>query len=342
MDSGIGDFIRQIPTGLIGMLCLSALLLIGVTIYIFWARSKRRKAADAPATAAAAPTAPADEPPPMQEMPDLDILTTPLAADPAVTVSVSPPPSETTVSAAAADPAGAVSVTAPVSAEPERPAGAFRVHLTEGGDPLDVVEVLVVLRDTVDGGLLVRMGDKVYRNPPATADGSFKRQFNLTMKELATGKRATAETAPTPAGTPTAPPIPSAPAAVAEPTAPPSTARTGEVPPVTVPPNVPLPGDLPKFKLPDKIEVPPRRGRKAPPKEVIPEINIAVAIESFLQHKLTVTQAYPGHSIHVRPAGDGGVEIEVDGNIYEAVGDIEDAGVRAFIAATIEEWQARQ
>jgi len=103
-----------------------------------------------------------------------------------------------------------------------------------------------------------------------------------------------------------------------------------------------MPGDLPKFKMPDKPEIPPRRGRNAPPKEAIPEINIAAAIESYLQHKLMQTPAYAGRNIHVRPASHGGVQIDVDGHIFESVGEVEEVAVREFLATTIAEWQSRQ
>jgi hypothetical protein len=105
--------------------------------------------------------------------------------------------------------------------------------------------------------------------------------------------------------------------------------------------NVPLPGDLPKFKMPDTPPQPPKRGRK-PVAEPIPEINIAGAIEAFLQHKLAFTPEYSTRSIHVRPASHGGVHIEVDNKLYDSVGDVEDAAVREFLTATIAEWQSRQ
>lgn len=306
MESGFGDFLRQLPLPLIGFWCLSGVILIGAVAAVISRRAKKRQ------QASTTPVTPPSAAPSPHEMPDLDILTTPMAA------SVSEPAPANVTNAAAEMPSAA-----PLT---ERPSGTARVTLTEGSAPIDAVEVLVILRDVADGALLVRIGDKVYRNPPASADPEFKRRFNLTMRELAAGTRATLETAP--------------PAVPATPT-PEAPTRGGEMP-ATPPPNVPLPGDLPKFKLPDKVEVPPRRGRKAPPKEVIPEINIAGAIESYLQHKLAITQMYPGRSIHVRPAAHGGVQIEVDGNFYESVSDVEDADARSFIAATIEEWQSRQ
>ncbi len=320
MESGLGDFLRQVPIPLIGTLCLSAVVLVGVLAYIFQERSKKRQKAALANSGSVADVSlfstPADASAgsdlPLPDLPDLDLLTS-------APVATAPPQS--------------------------RPAGMQRLRLTEG-EAVEAVEVLTILRDVADGGLLVQIGDKVYRNPPAAADPEFKRRFNLTMKELASGNRVTLET---PAVKPSAATVISTPpplvepdgAPTAEPPTPPRSTTSEARSVMATPPTVPLPGDLPKFKMPDQIE-PPRRGRKAPPKEVIPEINIAAAIESYLQHKLALTPAYATRSIHVRPAAHGGVEIDVDGHIYEAVSDIADADVRAFMANTIEEWQSRQ
>jgi len=294
MESGFGDFLRQIPVPLIGMFCVSALLLVVVGGYIMWARSQRRQTALANAINAGGINPSTIEP---ADMPDLDSLTSP----------------------------GSIPAVAP------RPTGTQRIKLAEG-EMIDVVEVLTVLRDVADGSLIVQIGESAFRNPPATADAEFKRRFNLTMKELVSGARSTATVPAVIAA--------DAPADSAEAVPPkPTPAATGEMP--VVPPGVPLPGDLPKFKMPDTPEIPSRRGRK-PPKADIPEINIAAAIESYLQHKLALTPEYAGRSIHVRSAAHGGVQIDVDGRMYEAVGDIEDAAVRQFLASTIEEWQSRQ
>ena len=75
---------------------------------------------------------------------------------------------------------------------------------------------------------------------------------------------------------------------------------------------------------------------------VIPEINIANAIEEFLQYKLLTSSQFPRRNIHVRAAPYGGLRIDVDDKSYEAVGDVEDSEVRAFLQTTIEEWQDRQ
>lgn len=198
---------------------------------------------------------------------------------------------------------------------------------TTAGETVDVIEVLAILRDTEAGGLLIRMGDQLHRHPPALADAEFKRQFNNTIRDLyqsigdtALNKRATGETA----------------AASAEAASEPAKAA----PPPAVPPSAAMPGDLPKFKMPDVIEKP-KRGRKTP-KEAIPEINIASAIEEYLQFKLSSAPQFAGRAIHVRPAVGGGLRIDVDDQSYETVGEVEDQAVRAFLQSAIDEWQSRQ
>jgi hypothetical protein len=222
----------------------------------------------------------------------------------------------------------------PTPAAPPRPAGTFSLPLAEG-ETVDVVEVLSVVRDVGDGGLIIRIGDKAYRNPPAVADAEFKRRFHNTLRDLniaqrpVESKRDSSEVAAAEPEAAEAPPmIETTPAS-----------SSSEIPRLSA--DEPVPGDLPKFKMPEGPPVKPKRGQR-PVAEPIPEINIAGAIEAFLQHKLTRLPQYSSRSIHVRPALNGGVQIEVDGVFYESVGEVEDAAVKQLLTATIEEWQSRQ
>ncbi len=297
MDSGLSDFFRQIPVGLLATFCVSLILLVGAIAYIVYARRKRGRVLTTANTAETPTieTASAD-------LPDLDAL-----------------------------------INAPLVQTAEIPAlrrsvnGTYTVNLT-GGTVIEAVEVLTVLRDVTDGGLIVQIGDKAYRNPPTAADAEFKRRYNVTVRELAA---VTAD-----------PPPPPAPV---EPTA--AASAPVNQPAVVSPPVEPaaddllgdeaVPGALPKFTLPD-LDLTQVKKRRKQASEPIPEINIAAAIESYLQHKLARTPEYAGRSVHVRPAPGGGVTIEVDGKFYETVGDVDDAAVRQFLSATIEEWQSRQ
>lgn len=220
---------------------------------------------------------------------------------------------------------------------PRSASATFRVRLTDGGET-EVAEVFSVLRDLSDGGLIVQIGDKAYRHPASGADAEFRRRFETALRDLAPSAAVSApltEPAPTPAP-PTAVETPVRPA---QPTPPPAPTPDLAMPEL---PDIPLPGDLPKFRMPAKIE-PPKRGRVKPDRTPVPEINIAAAIESFLQHKLSMTGDFAGRSIHVSQSPQhGGVLIEVDGTFFEAVADITDDAVREYITATIQEWQDRQ
>lgn len=220
------------------------------------------------------------------------------------------------------------------AARPNR-SGTFTVR-TADGDSVEAAEVLTVLRDVAEGGLLVQIGDKVYRNPPALADSDFKRRFNTIMSELAKSlstpaARTTSEMRDLTSALPAAPDAPISPPPMM-------------TPPVTSasPPSSSF--DLPKYTLPE-TSIPPRGLGRRPPKptnEPIPEINVGGSVESFLQHKLSQTPTFAGRRIHILPAVKGGVVIEVDGTFYETVSDIEADDVRTFLQSTIDEWGSRQ
>lgn len=306
MDSGFTDFFRQIPQGFILMFCGSGVLLLLVAVYSIYSRRKQVVAAPAaPAPQAAAPVYAAD-------LPDLDDL-------------------------ASADLKAESAKAATSQAAAPRPTGAHTIALS-GGENVEVVEVLTVLRDVGEGGLIIQIGGKAYRNPPAYADADFKRRLHNTLRDL--------NGAVSSAAAQSAPAVPDDVDEGGEDaeTEAPSIAVAPAVPQPEAPrldPSIPAPGDLPKFRMPDGPPVKPKRGEKLV-KEPIPEINIAGSIEAFLQHKLARTPQYSGRSIHVVPASHGGVQIEVDGTFYESVAEVADDGVRQFLAATIEEWQARQ
>ncbi len=294
MDSGsVSDFLRQIPPGFILMFCGSGILLVVAIVYIIRERAKRTQAMIAVATGAAPVEAAMSE----GDLPDLDALAS------TETLKAAPP-------------------------APRSP-GTARVKLV-GGELVEAVEVMTVLRDVGEGGLIIRIANQAYRNPPATADAEFKQRFHTTLRDLG---------APQPPK-PVSEPVPD----VVDEGAAPGEPSEMPPPPVDVPrfsPYEPMPGDLPKFKMPEGPPVKPKRGQR-PANEPIPEINIAASIEAFLQHKLTMMPQYASRSIHVRPASNGGVTIEVDDKFYDSVGEVEDVAVRQFLSATIEEWQSRQ
>lgn len=235
------------------------------------------------------------------------------------------------------------------------PSGTVNIKLIDGvtapADP-----VLSVLRDQADGRLLVYIEGVGYRTLIDQSDA--RKRFTALMKELA---QTVAETAPprpssTPAPAPTVDEIPLPPldafdlpdvdSLVALPDEDAPAAPRRPAAPIKDATQAPGTFDLPDYRTLAKNDgVTPgggflRRGKLE--LSQLPELNIAGAIEAYLQHKLTQTDAFTGREIHVHPATDGGVVIEVDGMYFENVNDVTDAAARKFISTAIQEWQERQ
>lgn len=218
-------------------------------------------------------------------------------------------------------------------------------------------EVLTVFRDADDGRLIVQMGATAYRSLADAPEA--KKSFTRLMKELGDtilkadprptghnaldGQALEAESA----REPETPPVmsPAEPASAPPPAEPmPEAAPDSyDFPPPPALPNGTMPGDLPSYKMDDNpVKWGKGRGGRAkaeftPP----PDFNIPAAIEEYVQYKLQFTPQVRGRNIHVKPALHGGVRIEVDNASYEAVDDVNDPMVRAFLRAAIDEWQER-
>lgn len=216
-----------------------------------------------------------------------------------------------------------------------------RVKLNTGGD-IQAKEVLSIMQDK-HGTLLVLMGDTAYLGFSDNPDE--RKKFKAIMKALAsviTGGEAQKSTTKPPAKSPqptTIVPDDDEDVELDQVSAVIKAARDlqeGEVP---------LPGDLPDFSLdaqPDTHE----KGSFGRIKRVfkpqgIQSVNIADAIEAYLQYKIADTPQFQRRGIHVRSDLKGGVRIEADGNNYESVGDVDNDEVREFLKATIAEWQDR-
>jgi hypothetical protein len=318
MGSDLTDFLAQLPFGLILTVCGSGILLVVVMSYIVAARARRTKAqTPQPPAYAGAPTAAGL--PQTGDLPDLDML-----------VDISSMREDTPSPAAAPPP-------------PPRPArkGTHTITTSDDGEA-EAVEVMVIMRDVVDGRLVVQMGDKLYKNVHTDAD--FKDKFTKLMRELAQAVQTR----------PAAPPAPSAPSPESPPPTVPDSAppvqqdvpktpprKVENAPPPPIAPDGTMPGDLPSFRIADQKPIQTRKRGQKPDIQPVSELDIAGAIEAYLQHKLRHTPDYAERSIHVYPSPDGGVRIEVDGQFYEGVSDIGDDGVREFMQQTIQEWQDR-
>ena len=209
---------------------------------------------------------------------------------------------------------------------PARPksGGAQTVELTDGGSA-EAVELILIMRDITAGGLIVQMHEKVYRITADMSDSEFRQKMMSILKELAqtVGSASSSAAASTPAAS-----RPSL-------TQPPQATLT------SAPPATSAAFDLPKFSTESSVPMT-RRELKQAANAPIPEINIASAIEAFLQHKLAASGAFRGRSLHVKPASDGGIRIQVDNTYYETVDEIVEDDVKVFLQETIAEWQSRQ
>ena len=255
-----------------------------------------------------------------EDLPDLDLLMSELANKPA------PEP-------------------APVVAQ--RPLNGLHDITLNTGTTTTAKEVLTILRDENDGRLLVQIGDKGYRT--LKHETAMRQKFSTLMKELSqvimtddgsnTRKKA-AESAPTSDEVHIAEPAAQSIPVTPEPPEPAPPVQSAPPPPAR---DGAMPGDLPSYKFDDNPAQIKNRRFSNPKVEfdAPPEVNIASAIESYLQHKIMHTPEYRGRGIHIRPALNGGVRIEVDGQSYDFVDEITDSGVRNFVQSAIAEWQER-
>lgn len=329
MGSDFSDFLQQIPLGPIILLVVGFALTFVLVVYAVSTRRGRTNN-PAPQTSAPSPSFAAND-----DLPDLDVLT----------ATNEPAPIRSTRSEMRS------------------------VRLEEGGS-VEAVEVMTVLRDIATGELIVQIGNKAYRDLSQMNDAEVARRFSTAIRELAKSADV-----PQPVSAAITEPANAAPS-TSQPTIdePVNASTMGQPPeseslaPVDAPPDVQpeaplvstparpapkspaprktgkLPGDLPSYKLPDEPIIQLgnilRRAKK-PDNKPIPDIDIAGAIEAFIQHKLAYTPEYSERSIHVHPSPDGGVSIEVDGTYFETVGEVSDTDVREFLASTIQEWQDR-
>jgi hypothetical protein len=188
-------------------------------------------------------------------------------------------------------------------------------------------ELFSILRDESDGHLMIQIGDVAYRSLKQNEQA--KTAFTKIMKELST-----VVLQPD-----TVTQVPAAPISYeeVEPSASPNRAEALES-------TDDLPPGVLRFKKMDELgptHTVGRFGQVKVSKEKIevPELNIADAIEKYLQYKIGQNSAFQNRGIHVRPTASGGVRIEAEGKTFEAVDDVANPDIRAFIKQSIAEWQ---
>lgn len=230
-------------------------------------------------------------------------------------------------------------------------------------------EIISILRDDDDGRLIIQVGNTAYRT--LTDNPDIKQLFTQIMKELAGTITQPDANPPTrqryvvgevPIEEPIfqqspdiAPPAQSDLPSIrdllidndkSEPEKPAPKPRAKPKTQTPPPPKHggPMPGDLPSFKLDDnplKTEKKGRFGQKTEA-EPLPELDLAAAIETYLQYKLQHTPEYMGRNIHIHGTPTGTIRIQVDESFYDFVDEVTDVEVRQFLQDTIAEWQERQ
>jgi hypothetical protein len=185
----------------------------------------------------------------------------------------------------------------------------------------DTVEVMRILRDINDGSLIIAMGGGHYRHISDIQSPDLSRRFSAVVRELWAMIGG--------AGAPVNPPR-----------------ANNTIPPVVAPPDATKLGRLtaePEKQRPHMLRQVAKQVMGQSDKQTEdPTRGIANAVEEFLQFKLANTPTLASRSIHIRPAPNHGVKIEVDGHYYDNIEDVVDADIRDFLFSTMKEWEARQ
>jgi len=186
-------------------------------------------------------------------------------------------------------------------------------------EPQDAVELLRVWRDLADGGLIMEIGGRRFRSVRELRSADLERRFQSVVRDLV----ALAQVQPT-----------------REESKPPATTAPGRAtiqpaPETEAPPSL-SPGSM--FRQMTRAAM----GQAPTPREEKPLLSIADQIEDLLQARLVDLPEFRQRVIHVRPSMQGGVRIEVDGEFYDGVGDVQDPAVRDLLMDVVREWESKQ
>jgi hypothetical protein len=345
-SSGVGDFLSQIG-GLLIVTCAAGLLWIGLMALVMQRATERRRRAQlgleplpafhitayrwimntvSPPAAKQPDATPRSRPAARQEpvpAPDPDMLTGDLPQPDLAAMTGHDAPREAPVRVNPfPEPEPPVEEVPASSPPPEPVYGEDAVpDQPPQGEPPDSVELLRVWRDLTDGMLVVEIGGKRFRSLNELRSADLERRFLNVVRDLDT-----LSTLPRKA------PAPSSPA-------------RDETPPATARPQPPPEEGQPTSMGPGAMLRQMRRvamGQTPEPVEQKPERSIADQIEDLLQARLAEMPSFSGREVHVRPSLSGGVRIEVDGKVYDGVGDVDDDDVRDLLAGVVREWEESQ
>lgn len=203
----------------------------------------------------------------------------------------------------------------------------------------DAIEVMCLWRDLTEGTLIIQMGTQAsttyYTSPRAIQSADQVRRYQAITRSLAAlvggAASAPASTARTTGAMPVSNPLPN-PLPIAYPTGQPPIVNTYAPPtPIATKPEGPrgAGGILARIS-----------GRNTPQEPQAP-LGIGASVEQYLQNKLMLVPTLAGRSIHIRPSPDHGVKIEVDGQFFDAVDEVTDVEVQAFLTQVMQEWSER-
>jgi hypothetical protein len=116
--------------------------------------------------------------------------------------------------------------------------------------------------------------------------------------------------------------------------------KIAAVPAVSSTPAASAPAPAPVTRAPAPLTTPADLSEEELARLDAERNTMAGQIEERLQARLIRTAGMEARSIHIYSAPSGGVEILVDGVMYDSVGDIADAEARSVIEASIRDWEA--
>lgn len=342
MDSGLGDFVNQVPLSILLAPFFFGFLYIVLMVFIFQRARKRRRAKQEAAMAAGGldgtkkkniDTGSWSIPPELRDLPEPDmdaLLLDPIAPSNDIesvrvvpekrTVAAQPAPTPTSAPVSVSDHDWLSAIT-PAQEETPVPMSAPTTSYNPT-DPLpeDAVEVMRIYRDLSDGRVIVQINNNNYRALGDIKNPDLARRFTAVVRELW---------------------------AMINPGSAPQV-QTGTYPAAA-------PAETPKSRIgllntKDEEQQKPNimrqfaraaMGQSNAPADSGPA-GIAGAVEEFLQFKLSNTPSLAMRSIHIRPSQDHGIRIEVDGRFFDGIGDVTDPEVREFLQSMMREWEARQ
>lgn len=222
--------------------------------------------------------------------------------------------------------------------------------LNEPAAPPNAVEIMRIWRDEKKGAMIIQIDDQYHYTRGDVKAAGQERIFMGTLRQLAKIAKETGNIVTPPPIEPPPPELKDEPSPV-------------EDIPESVQEVAPEPADspAPSPEEADLIEqiVPSSVGESATEEEIgtffrnpfrrkpknpapTPPKSFAEQIEELLQERLQASGELSGRTVHIREAVGGGIIITVDGTAYEGVGDIAEQDVRAFVQATIRQWEKRQ